>query len=184
MKSKYTSADSAFARYLKLKLIKQRDGESVESYYQRFDENIDRQKIADGSESEEDEHGGPKRGNELHNFMFVENLHAAIRPGFLRLPEAKDFQKKDLYEIRQLATRVEESVSHFTFVRASAAKSMPNSNSNANFNTNKSSKKFWKRDTDEISREKLSPSEKSFLKSNIAKGGGSYIFPNVQKKLE
>ena len=179
MKAKYTSADSAFARYLKLKLIKQRDGESVESYYQRFDENIDRQKIADGSESEEDEHGGPKRGNELHNFMFVENLHAAIRSGFLRLFEVKDFQKKDLYEIRQLATRVEESVSHFTFVGVSVTKFTLNFNFNA-----KSFKKFRKRNTDEIFREKLTSSEKSFLKSNIAKGRGSYIFSNVQKKLK
>jgi len=94
MKTKYMSTDSGFARYLKLKRVVQRDGETIESYYQRFDENIDRQK-------EDDDNGNChcKR----NNYFFVENLHPTIKPRFLRLPEAKDFQKLDLYEVRTLA---------------------------------------------------------------------------------
>jgi hypothetical protein len=180
MKAKYTSTDSGFARYLKLKRIVQKDGETVESYYQRFDENIDRQKE---DEVAIDEDGNSQRRiiNNQYNYMFVDNLHPSIKSGFLRLPEARDFQKKDLYELRELATRVEESVSHFAGYLGNTAKST----SKSNFDSNKSSKKFrTSRDTDEISREKLKSTERSFLTSSIAKGGGTYIYPNVQKKLD
>src|SRR5204862_7840587 len=45
--------------------------------------------------------------------------------------------------------------------------------------------KFHKsRDTDERSREKLTNNERSFLTSNIQRGGGAYIYPNVQKKWD
>ena len=181
MKAKYTSTDSGFARYLKLKQIVQKDGETVESYYQRFDENIDRQKEDEAITDDDGDGNSHKRINNQYNYMFVDNLHRSIKPGFLRLPEARDFQKKDLYELRELATRVEESVSHFQAAYLGTAKSASTSNSNSN----KSSKKFRKsRDTDEISREKLSSTERSFLTSNIAKGGGTYIYPRVQKKFE
>src|SRR5947199_8107063 len=104
MKTKYMSTDSGFARYLKLRQVVQRDGETVESYYQRFEENIDRQR--------EDDNDGTGNGHCKHiNYFFVENLHPTIKPRFLRLPEAKDFQKRDLYELRTLASRVEESIS-------------------------------------------------------------------------
>src|SRR5436189_5205541 len=39
-------------------------------------------------------------------------------------------------------------------------------------------------DTDELSREKLTNNEPSFLTSNIQRGGGAYIYPNVQKKWD
>jgi hypothetical protein len=189
MKAKYTSTDSGFARYLKLKQIVQKDGETVESYYQRFDENIDRQKedetTTDGDDHSNDNGNGHKGINNQYNYMFVDNLHRSIKPGFFRLPEARGrFQKKDLYELRELATRVEESVSHFQAGYLGTAKSTSKLNSHSNSN-NKSSKKFRKnRDTDEISREKLRSTERSFLTSDIAKGGGTYIYPYVQKKLE
>ena len=51
MKAKYTSTDSGFARYLKLKQVTQKDGETVESYYQRFDEHVSRQKEDDEAEA-------------------------------------------------------------------------------------------------------------------------------------
>jgi hypothetical protein len=115
MKAKYTSTDSGFARYLKLKQIVQKDCETVESYYQRFDENIDRQKEDEATTDSHDDDGngngngnGHKRINNQYNYMFVDNLHRSIKPGFLRLPEARDFQKKNLYELRELATRVEK----------------------------------------------------------------------------
>jgi len=127
-----------------------------------------------------EETAGPKKGNDLHNFMFVDNLHPTIKPGFLRLPEARDFHKRELYEVRELATRVEESVSHFKeFIGTKG------SSSNSNSGSKPSTKKFQKsRDTDEISREKLTSKEKSFLNSNVQRGGGIYIYPNVQKKFE
>ena len=176
MTAKYMSTDSGFARYLKLKRITQRNGETVESYYQRFDENIDRQKEDDGG-SNETTGNGHKKVNNQYNYLFVDNLHSSIKPAFLRLPEARDFQKRDLYEVRELATRVEESVSQITgFLGASTNPTTP---------TSKPPKKFRKnRDTDEISREKLKHNERTFLTNNVAKGGGTYIFPNVQKKLE
>jgi len=111
MKAKYTSTDSGFARYLKLKQVAQKDGETVESYYQRFDEHISRQKEDDEAEAEAVADRN-KKVNSHHNYMFVDNLNVAIKPAFLRLPEVKDFQKRTLYELRELATRVEESVSH------------------------------------------------------------------------
>src|SRR4030095_11574215 len=127
--------------------------ESVESYYQCFDEHIDRQK------EDDTEVDGNRRPNSQYNYMFVDNLHPSIKTGFLRLPEARDFQKKDLYELRELATRVEESVSHFT--KPSNPKST--SNNSSKYDGNKPSKKFQKsRDTDEFSREKLTTNERSF----------------------
>src|SRR5947199_864379 len=112
--------------------------------------------------------------------MFVDNLHAAIKPAFLRLPEVKDFQKRPLYELRELATRVEESVSHTPRYFKPTANSQ-----SGNHGGNKPSKKFQKsRDTDELSREKLTNNERSFLTSNIQRGGGAYIYPNVQKKWD
>ena len=110
--------------------------------------------------------------------MFIDSLHPAIKPGFLRLPEAREFQKLDIYRLRELATRVEESGSHFKGL-TDTTKTFPLTKTKS-----ANSKKFRNRDTDEISREKLSKKEKSFLNSNILKGGGSYIFPDVQKKLE
>src|SRR5438552_9310813 len=104
--------------------------------------------------------------------MFVDNLNAAIKPAFLRLPEAKDFQKRSLYELRELATRVEESVRH----------SKPTTNSQSGYGGNKLSKKFQKsRDTDELSREKLTNNERSFLTSNIQREGGAYIYPMFKR---
>src|SRR5436190_2785794 len=110
MKAKYTSTDSGFARYLKLKQVIQKDGETVESYYQRFDEHISRQK--EDEDEAEAETNGIKKVNSQYNYMFVDNLNAAIKRAFLRFPEVKDFQKRTLYELRELATRVEESVSY------------------------------------------------------------------------
>ena len=180
---KYISTNSTFARYLKLKWIVQKDGESVEFYYQYFDESIDRQKMDSTPVTGDDiaeETAGSKKGNDLHNFMFVDNLHSTIKPGFLRLPEARDFHKRELYEIRELAIRVEESVSHFKeFI------DIKGSSSNSNSGSKSSTKKFQKsRDTDEISREKLISKEKNFLNSNVQRRGGIYIYPNVQKKFE
>ena len=113
MRAKYTSTDSGFARYLKLKQVIQQDGETVESYYQRFDEHISRQKENEDEAETETEAGANrnKKVNRQYNYMFVDNLHMAIKSAFLRLPEAKDFQKRTLYELWELATRVEESVS-------------------------------------------------------------------------
>src|SRR5437773_5031840 len=178
MKVKYTSPDSGFARYWKLKQVTQKDGETVESYYQRFDEHVSRQK----EDEDEAEAGakGNKKVNSQHNYLFVDNLNVAIKSAFLRLPEARDFQKRTLYELHELATRVEESVSHI--VRYSK----PTANSQSgNYGGNKPSKKFQKsRDTDELSGEKLTTNERSFLTSNIQRGGGAYIYPNVQKKWD
>src|SRR5438552_16859976 len=176
MKAKYNSTDSGIARYLKLKQVTQKDGETVESYYQRFDEHVSRQ------EDDEAEAGaeGNKKVNSQHNYLFVNNLNVAIKSAFLRLPEARDFKKRTLYELRELATRVEESVSHI------ARYTKPTANSQSgNYGGNKPSKKFQKsRDTDELSREKLTNNERSFLTSNIQRGGGAYIYPNVQKKWD
>src|SRR5437667_2653386 len=178
MKAKYTSTDSGFARYLKLKQVVQKDGETVESYYQRFDEHISRQKEDDEAEAEAVADRN-KKVNSHHNYMFVDNLNVAIKPAFLRLPEAKDFQKRTLYELRGLATRVEESVSHARYSKPTA------SSQSGNHGGNKPSKKFQKsRDMDELSREKLTNNERSFLTSNIQRGGGAYIYPNVQKKWD
>ena len=140
MKAKYTSTDSGFARYLKLKQIVQKDGETVESYYQRFDENINRQKEDEAITDDDGDGNNHKRINNQYNYMFVDNLHRSIKSGFLHLPEARDFQKKDLYELRELANPVEESVSHFQATYLGTAKSTFTSNSNSN----KSSKKFRK----------------------------------------
>src|SRR6266480_7973534 len=178
MKAKYTSTDSGFARYLKLKQVIQKDGETVESFYQRFDEHISRQKEDDEAEAEAVADRN-KKVNSHHNYMFVDNLNVAIKSAFLRLPEAKDFQKRTLYELRGLATRVEESVSHARYSKPTA------SSQSGNHGGNKPSKKFQKsRDTDELSREKLTNNERSFLTSNIQRGGGAYIYPNVQKKWD
>ena len=179
MRAKYTSTDSGFARYLKLKQVIQKDGETVESYYQRFDEHISRQKEDEDETENEAETNGIKKVNSQYNYMFVDNLNAAIKPAFLRLPEVKDFQKRTLYELRELATRVEESVSH------TPRYFKPTANSQSGNHGGKSFKKFQKsRDTDELSREKLTNNERSFLNSNIQRGGGAYIYPNVQKKWD
>src|SRR5947199_5861448 len=98
MRAKYTSTDSGFARYLKLKQVIQKDGETVESYYQRFDEHISRQK--EDEDEAEAETNGNKKVNSQYNYMFVDNLNGEIKPAFLRLPEAKDCQKPTLYELR------------------------------------------------------------------------------------
>src|SRR5215471_7778241 len=84
----------------------------------------------------------------------------------------KGYRKKNLYELRELATRVEESLTASLF-----RKLKPNGDS-------KFSKKFRNRDTDEISKEKLSPNERKFLTNNIEKGGGAYVFPAVQAKWD
>src|SRR5437667_7675926 len=178
MKAKYTSTDSGFARYLKLKQVIQKDGETVESYYQRFDEHISRQK--EDEDEAKAETNGNKKVNSQYNYMFVDNLNGAIKPAFLRLPEVKDFQTRTLYELREWATRVKESVSHARYSKPTA-----NSSQSGNHGGNKPSKKFQKsRDTDELSREKLTNNERSFLTSNIQRGGGAYIYPNVQKKWD
>src|SRR6266480_7265759 len=140
MKAKYTSTDSGFARYLKLKQVTQKDSEKVESYYQRFDEYVSHQKEDDEAEAGAE---GNKKVNSQHNYLFVDNLNVAIKSAFLRLPEARDFQKRTLYELGKLATRVEESVSHI------ARYSKPTTNSQSGHGGNKPSKKFQKsRDTD------------------------------------
>jgi len=80
MKAKYTSMDSGFARYLKLKKITQKNGETVESYYQRFEENIDRQKEDEPLIDSKANGNGHKKVNNQYNYMFVDNLHASIKP--------------------------------------------------------------------------------------------------------
>src|SRR5436190_4696509 len=137
MRAKYTSTDSGFARYLKLKQVIQKDSETVESYYQRFDEHISRQK--EDEDEAEAETNGIKKVNSQYNYMFVDNLNGAIKPAFLRLPEAKDFQQRTLYELRELATRVEESVSHARYSKPTAKSSQ-----SGNHGGNKPSKKFQK----------------------------------------
>ena len=64
MKAKYTSTDSGFARYLKLKQVIQKDGETVESYYQRFDKHVSRQKEDNDAEAGAE---GNKKVNSQHN---------------------------------------------------------------------------------------------------------------------
>ena len=174
MKAKQTSTGSGFARYLKLKQVTQKDGETVESYYQRFDEHVSRQKEDDEAEAGAE---GNKKVNSQHNYLFVDNLNVAIKSAFLRLPEARDFQKRTLYALRELATRVEESVSHI------ARYTKPTANSQyGNYGGNKPSKKFQKsRDMDKLSREKLTNNEGSFLTSNIQRGGGAYIYPMFKR---
>ena len=117
MRAKYTSTDSEYARFAKLTKIQQRKGESVESYYQRFSEELDNQKCDDDDSETEiaTTAAESQKVKSEHNNMFVHGLHDTIKPSFLRLPAIADgYQKKDLYELRQLATRVEESISPFT----------------------------------------------------------------------
>jgi len=104
MRLKYTSADSDFARWQKLRAVKQKVNESVEEYYQRYDEGIDKLRL-----SMEVPQVGP---NPDHNFTFVENLQPTIKGQFLCLPEARNVATMELHEIRGLAARCEESVSH------------------------------------------------------------------------
>src|SRR5437667_4151971 len=61
MKAKYTSTDSGFARYLKLKQVVQKDDETVESYYQRFGKHVSHQK------EDEDEAEAGAEGNKKVN---------------------------------------------------------------------------------------------------------------------
>ena len=184
MKAKYTSTDSFYAGYLKLERVTQRDGETVDSYYERFTAILERQKFkeTDAPADEADGNDERKEVNDYINCLFIKHILPTIRADFLRLPEAKDFQWKDLHELRGLATRVEESISHG--VGPGAAKHKASSSGPDNVSP-KPNKKFRKsRDTDEVSRDKLKYNERTFLNNNIAKGGGTYIFPSVQKKFE
>ena len=89
--------------------------------------------------------------------LYVNTFNVAITLAFLCLPEAIDFQKRTLYELCTLATRVEESVSN----RARYTKPTGNSQC-GNQGGNKLSKKFQKsRDTTELLREKLTNNERS-----------------------
>lgn len=65
---KYTSTDSSFKRYLKLKQIVQKDSKTVEFYYQRFDKNIDCQREEFMSDDEDGNGNNYKRINNQYNY--------------------------------------------------------------------------------------------------------------------
>src|SRR5216117_3901802 len=60
-----------------------KDGETVESYYKRFDEHVSRQK-EDEDEAEAGAEGN-KKVNSQHNYLFVDNLNVAIKSAFLQI---------------------------------------------------------------------------------------------------
>jgi hypothetical protein len=165
MKEAYGSTESGYTRYIRLQFMTQ-GNDSVNTYYGRFRRMLNRQKKT--MKHPEDKH--------IYHYMFIAGLKPKINAEVLRLPEAIKMEEMKFNEVLELAKRAEQTIDlQLNPIKRSdegrKVKTKGSANSHGSHSIN-------------ISREKLTPTEKTFLTYNIKRGGGMVINEGLRKKFE
>ena len=170
MKEAYSSPESGYTRFMRLRVMTQGNTESVIAYYGRFRRTLNRQKKT--MKHPDDKH--------IYNFMFIAGLRPSINAEVLRLPESLKMEDMKFNEVLELAKRGEQTINAQLDIKRSL---QPSSNRKVKTKDKSDSGKHTSHSF-EINREKLTPKEKSFLTQNIQRGGGMIIHEGLRKKLE
>ncbi|TMC16245.1 MAG: hypothetical protein E6J34_20320 [Chloroflexi bacterium] len=173
MKETYGSADTAYTRFMQLRVMTQ-GNESVYAYYSRFRRAQARQKKRLRPED-----------NHIYYFMFIAGLEKKINAEVFRMPESLKIEDMEFHEVLELAKRAEQTVrmqaDNITVKNSDNSgpgpskkprTNKPNSSSNAT-----ESSKY-------NSRDRLTEKEKDFLENNIKRGGGLVVHEHVRNKSE
>jgi len=116
----------------------------------------------------------------LYHFMFIVGLKPNINAEVLHLPESLKMEDMKFNEVLESAKRAEQTISSQLDVERSIGEA------NGDRKVKMKDKSSGKRLSDgvEVSREKLTPREKSFLTQNIEHGGGMIVNEGLHKKWE
>src|SRR5437667_4277749 len=151
MKDSYGSTESGFTRFMRLHLMTQGTNESVNAYYSRFRRTLGRQKKR--MKHVDDNH--------IYYYMFIAGEEKETNAEVLHLPESLRIEEMEFHEVLELAKRAKQTVKARSDTRKSSTdhghkktKNKPNPRQNGD----KPDKPNGK-----ISREKLTPKEKTFL---------------------
>ena len=180
MRSSYGSKECGFDRYIRLRYMTQGDNETVDAYYAKFYKAFSRQKK--WMKTPDD--------NFIYNYMFLDGLKDAVLQELLRLPESGTMEEASLQTILLLAKRAEQTAGMTGSASGNASQAGPIHNLRGRFkNVRKGGSsggigKFGKKKDSKFQVDKaaLTDGEKSFLKMNIARGGGLFIRRETQMK--
>src|SRR4030095_4712366 len=169
MKDSYGSTESGLTRFIRLGLTTQGSNESVNAYYSCFRCTLGRQKKR--MKHVDDNH--------IYYYMFIVGLDKETNAEVLRLPESLRIEEMEFHEVLELAKCAEQTVK----ARSDTCKNSTNhshkkKNKHMHQNGDKSDKPNGK-----MSHEKLTPKEKTFLTSNINRGGGLVINEGLRNKF-
>jgi hypothetical protein len=152
MKEAYSSTKSRYTRFMRLHLVTQAQNDSVNAYYSRFRRMLSRQKRTM-------KHSDDKY---IYHYIFIAGLRLNINAEVLRLPESLKIEEMKFNEVLELAKYAEQTINSQLNV-----KRYTDINRDQKSKTKDRSAVRRPSYSVEISREKLTSREKSFLTQNI-----------------
>ena len=167
MRRTYSSKETGFTKYLRLRTLQGSD--SVNGFYGHFRSILNKQKqsMADAKD------------NFVYNYMFLEHMNSELQAQVLSFPEARELEALRLEDVLELAKRAETVIQSRKTVSSNKVSYAGPQRKHEGSKLGSNLKKNYKMD-----KAALSDNEKSFLKMNIARGGGLWVRKNVQMKSQ
>jgi hypothetical protein len=177
MKKRYGSSETGYTQFIRLRVTTQRDDESVNKYYGRFRQMLSRQRKT--MKHTDDNH--------LYHYMFIAGLKRNINAEVLRLPESLKMEDMRFNEILELAKCVEQTVNSQIDLKRLERYHGRDGHDNGRKTKTKTKGNSAKHNDNpyngKISRDPLTPKEKTFLRVNIERGGGLIVNEGLRNKL-
>ena len=169
MKEAYGSSESGYTCFMRLRVMTQGSNDTVNAYYGHFRRMLNRQKKT--MKHPDDKH--------LYHFMFIAGLKPNINAEVLRLPESLKMEDMKFNEVLELAKRAEQTINSQLDVKC-----VTDTSGDRKVKMKDKSGGECSSHSVEVSRERLTPREKSFLTQNIERGGGMIVNEGLRKKWE